>query len=96
MIARFLGTLVGGFAAIGDVRDMAAALWNLHWKDFAISAIGLIPFSGDGVKGGATFIKFAKRSARFAEVMPLVMIGPCLAGSSNNGMSGLKLEGTLT
>jgi von Willebrand factor type A domain len=74
-IPRFFGTLVGGFAPPADVRDMAAALWNHHWKDFAISAVGSIPFYGDSTKGVTTFIKFAKRSAKFAEVMPLVMIG---------------------
>jgi uncharacterized protein YegL len=48
--AYVAGWLSSGFLAIGDIRDIVVAVANGDTTETLISAIGLIPFLGDGTK----------------------------------------------
>jgi hypothetical protein len=60
------GWLLGGYFAIGDVRDVIYNLGAGNWGDAALSAVGVIPFAGDAVKTGKVVRAFAKLSPQAA------------------------------
>jgi hypothetical protein len=60
------GWLVGGYLAVGDVRDTAYNLVAGDFGDAALSAIGIVPFVGDAVKTGGVLLDFVKLSPRAA------------------------------
>lgn len=59
-LARSVGHTLSGLVALGDVRDTAANLAHGRWGDGALSALGIIPFVGDVVKGADTAAGVAK------------------------------------
>jgi hypothetical protein len=62
-MAYIIGTLVLGLIAVGDVRDLLANTFQGDVINAGISAIGVAPILGDGVRVVRTFTKAADRLA---------------------------------
>lgn len=61
------GQMVSGVLVFGDVRDAVSQLADGNWSGAGLSAIGLVPFVGDGAKVVSGVAKFATRGERAAK-----------------------------
>uniref|UniRef100_UPI0013ECD79B hypothetical protein n=1 Tax=Methanolobus psychrotolerans TaxID=1874706 RepID=UPI0013ECD79B len=55
------GWLLSGFVAVGDVRDIAASIWNGDGFGTLLNALALIPGYGDAAKVTTTISKFVAK-----------------------------------
>uniref|UniRef100_UPI0013EBE229 hypothetical protein n=1 Tax=Methanolobus psychrotolerans TaxID=1874706 RepID=UPI0013EBE229 len=55
------GWLLSGFVAVGDVRDIAASIWNGDGLGTLLNALALVPGYGDAAKVTTTVSKFVAK-----------------------------------
>jgi hypothetical protein len=69
----FSGQVLVGLFAVGDVRDLVAAIASGKWGDAAWSAAGIVPVAGDAAKIGKKIRDLIKRfPGRRAELLALI------------------------
>ena len=69
-IEYFTGQVLVGLFAVGDVRDLLAAISHGKWGDAAWSAAGIVPVAGDAAKIGKKIRELIKRfPGRRAELL---------------------------
>jgi hypothetical protein len=69
----FTGQVLSGLIAVGDVRDLVAAVLRGKWGDAAWSAAGVVPVVGDAAKIGKKIRDLIKRfPGRRAELLQLI------------------------
>ncbi|MDA0162449.1 hypothetical protein OM076_19405 [Solirubrobacter ginsenosidimutans] len=72
-IEYFSGQVLVGLFAVGDVRDLLAAISHGKWGDAAWSAAGIVPVAGDAAKIGKKVRDLIKRfPGRRAELLALI------------------------
>jgi hypothetical protein len=72
-IEYFSGQVLVGLFAVGDVRDLLAAISHGKWGDAAWSAAGIVPVAGDAAKIGKKIRDLIKRfPGRRAELLALI------------------------
>ncbi|HJH28743.1 MAG TPA: VWA domain-containing protein, partial [Methanosarcinaceae archaeon] len=55
------GWMLSGFVVVGDVRDIAASIWNGDGLGMLLNALALIPLGGDALKVGETISTFSAK-----------------------------------
>lgn len=53
--------MLSGFVVVGDIRDIAASIWNGDGLGMLLNALALIPVYGDAAKVTATISKFVAK-----------------------------------
>jgi hypothetical protein len=97
----FTGQVLVGLFAVGDVRDLVAAVGRGKWGDAAWSAAGIVPYAGDAAKIGKKIHELIKRfPGRRAELLALIpkllpknLEGVALDAATGGAHSALKERG---
>ena len=100
-IEYFSGQVLVGLFAVGDVRDLLAAISHGKWGDAAWSAAGIVPVAGDAAKIGKKVRDLIKRfPGRRAELLALIpkllpesLTDEALDAATDGAYSALKRTG---
>lgn len=69
-VATVMGQVISSFVPLVDIRDVAGNLVHGDYAFAGLSAIGLFPYAGDGVKAGGKVVKFVIKNV---DNLPMIM-----------------------
>lgn len=69
-VATVMGQITSSFVPFVDIRDVVGNLVHGDYAFAGLSAIGLLPYAGDGLKAGGKVVKFVTKNV---DNLPMIM-----------------------